>query len=371
MTDGAFSPEGETLTVLVTGVSRYLGANLAARLAGASPRWPCHRCRRRRTQQGGVAFPRRPGRGARRRYARTRRSGRGHRRRSGRPHGCAVQPRWGRTAGDEGIQHHRHDAAARREPGRTPVAQAGGAVVHRRLRRLVPGSGRVHRVDPADAVATRWLRQGRHRDRGLRARLQPSPAGRAHHGSAPGAVCRSGRATPRSLATSPCQWCRRCWAAIHGCSSSMWRTPSKCSPDQWWKIIRVRTTWPDRACSSSPRPSAGPGGSRCLWSSRACRRWPHSCGHRVWADFNLDQLDLFVHGRVVDTSRLVAEFGFEPRSTEEAFDALIRGRGLHRPGSFAALRPDAVSAVEAAILDGIRAIRAATTGRATQEPAHD
>lgn len=88
-------------------------------------------------------------------------------------------------------------------------------------------------------------------------------------------------------------------------------------------------------------------------------------------DFNLDQLDLFVHGRVVDTSRLVAEFGFEPRSTEEAFDALIRGRGLHRPGSFAALRPDAVSAVEAAILDGIRAIRAATTGRATQEPAHD
>jgi UDP-glucose 4-epimerase len=88
-------------------------------------------------------------------------------------------------------------------------------------------------------------------------------------------------------------------------------------------------------------------------------------------DFNLDQLDLFVHGRVVDTTRLVEEFGFEPRSTEEAFEALIQGRGLHRPGSFAALRPEAVTAVEAAVLDGIRAVRAATSGRTKREPAHD
>jgi UDP-glucose 4-epimerase len=88
-------------------------------------------------------------------------------------------------------------------------------------------------------------------------------------------------------------------------------------------------------------------------------------------DFNLDQLDLFVHGRVVDTTRLVEEFGFEPRSTQEAFEALIQGRGMHRPGSFAALRPDAVSAVEGAVLDGIRAVRAATTGRRRREPAHD
>jgi UDP-glucose 4-epimerase len=88
-------------------------------------------------------------------------------------------------------------------------------------------------------------------------------------------------------------------------------------------------------------------------------------------DFNLDQLDLFVHGRVVDTTRLVEEFGFQPRSTEEAFEALIQGRGLHRPGSFAALRPDAVTAVEAAVLDGIRAVRAATSGCPRREPAHD
>ena len=91
--------------------------------------------------------------------------------------------------------------------------------------------------------------------------------------------------------------------------------------------------------------------------------------------FNLDQLDLFVHGRVVDTTRLVEEFGFEPRSTQEAFEALIQGPGMHRPGSFAALRPDAVSAMEAAVLDGIRAVRATAAvsrgDRAKREPAHD
>ena len=88
-------------------------------------------------------------------------------------------------------------------------------------------------------------------------------------------------------------------------------------------------------------------------------------------DFNLDQLDLLVHGRVVDTTRLAKEFGFQPRSTEEAFEALIQGRGLHRAGSFAALRPDAVAAVEAAVLDGIRAVRAVVRGRPKREPVHD
>ena len=43
-------------------------------------------------------------------------------------------------------------------------------------------------------------------------------------------------------------------------------------------------------------------------------------------DFSLDQLDLFVHGRVVDNSALVAEFGFEPRSTAEAFDEFVRAQ---------------------------------------------
>ncbi|MEV4344182.1 NAD-dependent epimerase/dehydratase family protein [Actinoplanes sp. NPDC049596] len=74
-----------------------------------------------------------------------------------------------------------------------------------------------------------------------------------------------------------------------------------------------------------------------------------------------DQIDLFVHGRVVDTTRLVGEFGFTPRSTAEAFDDFIRG---HAGGS---LTDDRLAAAEQAILDGIRRVRggaeaAAVTG---------
>jgi UDP-glucose 4-epimerase len=68
----------------------------------------------------------------------------------------------------------------------------------------------------------------------------------------------------------------------------------------------------------------------------------------------LDQIDLFVHGRVVDTSRLVQEFGFTPRSTETAFADFITG---HANGS--SLTADRLAAAEKAILDGIRRVRAA------------
>jgi UDP-glucose 4-epimerase len=88
-------------------------------------------------------------------------------------------------------------------------------------------------------------------------------------------------------------------------------------------------------------------------------------------EFSLDQLDLFVHGRVVDTTKLVAEYGFRPRSTADAFADLIGGRGLHRPGSVALLRPDAVSAAEAMVLDGIRTVRTALAGRPRREPVND
>jgi UDP-glucose 4-epimerase len=81
--------------------------------------------------------------------------------------------------------------------------------------------------------------------------------------------------------------------------------------------------------------------------------------------FSHDQLDLFVHGRVVDTSRLTSEFGYRPRSTDEAFADFVAGRGLHRAGVFASLRPEAVEAVESMVLEGIRAVRglAARSGR--------
>src|SRR3954447_3046893 len=70
-------------------------------------------------------------------------------------------------------------------------------------------------------------------------------------------------------------------------------------------------------------------------------------------EIGLDQIDLFVHGRVVDTSRLIKEFGFTPRTTAAAFDEFI---GAHRRGS--SLTADRLAAAEHAILEGIRRVRA-------------
>jgi len=67
----------------------------------------------------------------------------------------------------------------------------------------------------------------------------------------------------------------------------------------------------------------------------------------------LDQIDWFVHGRVVDTARLTEEFGFTPRTTAEAFDDFIAGHG-----NGASLTADRLDAAEKAILEGIRAVRA-------------
>jgi UDP-glucose 4-epimerase len=68
-------------------------------------------------------------------------------------------------------------------------------------------------------------------------------------------------------------------------------------------------------------------------------------------DFSLDQLDLFVHGRVVDTARLVQEFGFEPRPTAKAFDDFVRALG------YGPLAPDAVRRAEQSLLDAISRVR--------------
>jgi UDP-glucose 4-epimerase len=68
---------------------------------------------------------------------------------------------------------------------------------------------------------------------------------------------------------------------------------------------------------------------------------------------SLDQLDLFVYGRVVDTSRLAREFGFEPRSTADAFAEFIEAEH-----SGALLGPEVVRVAERAILDKIRQARA-------------
>lgn len=69
-------------------------------------------------------------------------------------------------------------------------------------------------------------------------------------------------------------------------------------------------------------------------------------------DFSLDQLDFLVHGRVCDVSRLVTDFGYRPRSTPVAFDDFIRDNGMGAP-----LSPSGVDRVEHAVLSGLRTLR--------------
>jgi UDP-glucose 4-epimerase len=72
-------------------------------------------------------------------------------------------------------------------------------------------------------------------------------------------------------------------------------------------------------------------------------------------NFSLDQLDLFVHGRVVDTTRLTEEFAYTPRPTPVAFADFLQGTGTVLPG-------DAIRALEQTLLAGIRQTRAAIGG---------
>jgi UDP-glucose 4-epimerase len=72
-------------------------------------------------------------------------------------------------------------------------------------------------------------------------------------------------------------------------------------------------------------------------------------------NFSLDQLDLFVHGRVVDTCRLADEFGYTPRPTSVAFADFLRGTGTVLPS-------EAIRSLEQTILAGIRQARAVLGG---------
>ena len=70
-------------------------------------------------------------------------------------------------------------------------------------------------------------------------------------------------------------------------------------------------------------------------------------------DFSPEQLRFLNFGRVVDTTRLRTEFGFTPRwTTRQAFDDFVNGRGL-RP----LINPQRVNAVERGLLDGLARLR--------------
>ncbi|TCB99131.1 NAD-dependent epimerase/dehydratase family protein [Micromonospora zingiberis] len=70
--------------------------------------------------------------------------------------------------------------------------------------------------------------------------------------------------------------------------------------------------------------------------------------------YGLDQVDLFVHGRVVDTTRLEREYGFTPRSTAAAFDDFIRAHQGR-----AVVTREQLAVAEQLVLDRIRQVRAA------------
>lgn len=69
---------------------------------------------------------------------------------------------------------------------------------------------------------------------------------------------------------------------------------------------------------------------------------------------SLDQVDWFVHGRVVDTSKLSREFGFVPRSTRVAFDDFISS---HQQGIV--VTPERVDS----LIDMIRGVRVGRDSR--------
>jgi UDP-glucose 4-epimerase len=69
-----------------------------------------------------------------------------------------------------------------------------------------------------------------------------------------------------------------------------------------------------------------------------------------------DQIDLFVHGRVVDTTRLVREFGFTPRSTPDAFADFVRS---HTAGAL--VTPERLAVAEQSFLDMIQRVRQEVT----------
>jgi UDP-glucose 4-epimerase len=76
-------------------------------------------------------------------------------------------------------------------------------------------------------------------------------------------------------------------------------------------------------------------------------------------DFSLDQLDFLVHGRVVDTSKLIEEYGFRPRRTVDAFDDFVRGHDLS-----SVISPDNVAAVEKLVVEQFRQARQNLTASA-------
>jgi UDP-glucose 4-epimerase len=75
-------------------------------------------------------------------------------------------------------------------------------------------------------------------------------------------------------------------------------------------------------------------------------------GARI-VDFSPEQMRLLNFGRVVDNRRLRTQFGFAPRwTTAQAFDDYVRGRALHP-----VIAPERVESLERGLLTAVKALR--------------
>jgi UDP-glucose 4-epimerase len=74
-------------------------------------------------------------------------------------------------------------------------------------------------------------------------------------------------------------------------------------------------------------------------------------------DFSPEQMRYLAHGRVVDGSRLAADFGWSPRPTAEAFQDFV-GVAENR-----VLTPESAAAMESRLFDLVTGRRATLTGQ--------
>ena len=291
--------------VLVTGVSRFLGGNLAARLAadpsiervlGVDTVPPARDLRRR---MGRVEFVRADIRNPliAKVVARAEVDTVVHAALSPDPSGA-------RRRGDQGDERPRHDAAARRVPEGAVGAAGGARVDHRRVRREPAGPGAVRRDDDAERPARPAGTPAT--PRRSRATCAASP-GAAPTSRSPccGSPAWSGRGSTRcSPATSRCRSCPPSSATTRGCSSCTRKTPSPCSnapsAHDLPGVVNVAADGvlllsqairrAGRVPLPVPQPAVGTVG-RVLAAARV-------------AAFSPEQLRLLDFGRVVDTTRL-------------------------------------------------------------------
>ena len=212
-------------------------------------------------------------------------------------------------------------AAARRLPAAPGAAQARRALVDRRVRRVVPRPGRVHRGHRAARDAARRLRQDiidiEGYVRGFRRRRPDvtttvlrfapfvGPDGRHHADALLRPAGRADHLRPRPA------------AAVHPRRRRA-RGPASA---RWSRTTRARSTWPAAGCSRFPGDPAGRPGRRPVLEPGMSAFAAFAKASGIASSSSTSSTCSCTAGSSTPR-RLVEEFGFEPRRTAEAFDDL-------------------------------------------------